>query len=470
MKILLINSNTVFPPVEPIGLEYICSFLKKQGMECSIFDLNFKKNWVEELKLTLKKNPPHLVGVNVRNTDNCAYPYPCVYVNTAKEVVKEVKKTMNVPVVLGGSGYSLFPQRILKECEADFGIKGDGEIPMLLLAQSIEKKEVPENVPNLYRKGKEGEIIEPNFIYTYTFKKTGREIHEGFKYYKYGGQTNIETQRGCNGKCSFCADPVIKGKKLRKRESEEVLEEIFTLSQNWLNHIYICDSEFNLSIEHLLGICSGIIRRGLNRKIKWYAYMIPSGFTRDIVSLLKSSGCDGVNFNLPSCDEEMCESYSFSISMEEVEKTCRLFKKFNIPFIFDLLIGGVNERKETIMNTLKFLKKMKPFCVGFAVGVRVYPGTSFGNFVKNKILNKDLKGLYGEIKDNEDFFKPIFYISEHLSFDSICSLIEKEIYGEFPFFLPSAKDKSHDYAGNKFLKRAISRGMKGAYWKMLLKV
>jgi len=56
------------------------------------------------------------------------------YYEKDRKIIREIKNYSKSIVVLGGAGYSIYPDIILKDTGADFGIQGEGEkvFPLLL--------------------------------------------------------------------------------------------------------------------------------------------------------------------------------------------------------------------------------------------------------------------------------------------------------------------------------------------------
>jgi len=44
-------------------------------------------------------------------------------------------------IVLGGVGFSVMPEQVLEQCEADAGLWGDGDFDFLQLANKMERRE-----------------------------------------------------------------------------------------------------------------------------------------------------------------------------------------------------------------------------------------------------------------------------------------------------------------------------------------
>jgi len=274
--VLLINPNDIRPPVAPLALEYISSCLDKSGHNVVLYDMNIHKDNLPEV---LEKISPHCVGITVRNIDDSFYATSEFFLDKIRAVVSEVKES-GIPVIIGGVGFSIMPFETLAYTGADAGICGDGEeVFVNLISSGIRPK---------------GIIKAPLFPLS-NFKPERGFINNLF-YYRAGGMAGIETTRGCNRRCIYCADPVAKGKKVRFRHVESVIDEVKQLLKEGIAHFHFCDSEFNLSMEYTKSLCQGFIDNKLGEQISWYAYGVPDIMDRELAELLKKAGCKGINF------------------------------------------------------------------------------------------------------------------------------------------------------------------------------
>ncbi len=466
MRILLVHVGGPFPPVEPLGLEHIAFTLREAGWNVRIFDIAVNHPWKELLARKVSIFRPHLTGVSIRNADDCTWPHCQSYAPLARQVVQILKKTIDTPVVLGGCGYSIFPGALLRYTRADYGVVGDGEHLMLRASAFLAKGENP-GLPGVFcRKG--------NRVFSLSQKEEmrgppgGRIFHQSRLYYRLGGQGNAEASRGCPYGCIFCVDPVIKGTIHRKKPPEEVAEELESLTRRWIAHVHMCDSEFNIDPEHLHRVLDEILRRGIGNKLRWYAYMLPMMLDWDLVRLMKYSGCEGINFTVSSGSEKMLNAYNHPFSTDDVERTARLFQRTGIPFMFDMIVGGPGETVSTLKETIKFLKKISPTCVGFALGLRVYPGTPLALLVTERLKAGETQGLYGYVHNNPELLRPLFYISEHLKEEDIKNALAELHSLPYPVFAPSLKKASpHAYTASTRLRKALEKGYKGAHWLIL---
>ena len=174
---------------------------------------------------------------------------------------------------------------------------------------------------------------------------------------------------------------------------------------------------------------------------------------------MKGAGCAGINFGVDSANYNMLKTLGRDFMPSDLRYAALLCRKCGITFMFDLLLGGPGETRKTIRETIEFVKDSNPDRVGVAMGIRVYPGTPFGEMIKKGgFWNK----LYGKPKPDADFFAPTFYLEDDFS-----SCVENLIAGDERFFFPCASNRSYNYNDNKVLIEAIKQGYRGAFWDIM---
>jgi len=465
-EVVLVNANTLRPPVSPVGLEYVAEALLEAGLAVRVIDLVFEPDWRAAIERELKAGEPLLVGVSVRNTDDCSFISGQSFLPWIREVVTEVKKYTGAPVFLGGVGFSIMPDTAVLATGADGGINGDGEDAMVWLAKALLSGESYESLPNLVLRH-DGSIVvnrreEVDLLRVSLHK---RRVFDNKRYEEQGGMVGIETKRGCGQPCVFCADPVAKGKRLRLRPPGLVSQEFGNLVEQGVNWFHLGDAEFNLPIKHAKSVCRTLIENGLADKIHWYTYCAPVPFDRELASLMKKSGCAGINFGVDSLDDGQLRRLGKSYLAYHVQRLTSLLNRAGINYLFDFLVGGPGETKETVETTIERIKQYKVAGAGIALGLRVYPGTEFGREVASGRVKKGLHPADGSNAET-----PLFYVSPALGKDPVAFV--KRLVGDDPRFMMLAapgEQGSYNYAGDDLLSRLIQEGARGAYWDILKK-
>jgi len=473
-KVLLINSNLMKPPVAPIGLDYIGSILIRNGLNVELLDLNFSENVEYDIRKKLTNNSFLAIGINIRNTDDCYYLSQDFFLPKIKEIVTIVKKYSYSPIIIGGGGFSVAPLEITKYLKADYGIIGDGEITFLRLLDSIRNNkknpDLLENIKGVVIKVSDYKIIEPGYYSLKEYPLSDRDLVDNKRYFAEGGMGSIETKRGCDRKCIYCADPVIKGCKIRVRPIKIIIKELKNLIDKSINYVHFCDSEFNLPFDYATNLLSQIVDSNIKDKIKWYSYMSPVPFNENFIKLLKHAGCEGINFGADSTNPKILKNLGRSHTLDDLTNVAKLCSKYKIKFMFDLLLGGPGEDKDSIKYTIDNIKKLNPTCVGISYGIRVYPDTYLASTISKEFFPNN-KNLFGNIKDNANFFKPVFYISEKIGRD-IAEYTNNLVSCDKRFFIGATdkSDKNYNYNENLKLQEAIKKGYRGAFWDILQQI
>jgi radical SAM superfamily enzyme YgiQ (UPF0313 family) len=387
-KILLINPNTYKnPPVLPVGLEYLESALKKYNHHCDIIDFTFAEKPLDELNNKLGEESYDLIGFSIRNIDSCLFFNNEFFLGEFKKMIDCVKD-YNVPVVLGGSGFSASPDEILEYLEADFGIIGPAETAFPSFLKLWKSNLLDRKIMN----GWDYEL--DNDLELLRAKKIKYN-----RYIKNGGIVGFLTHVGCSNGCPYCIEA---NKPVYYRKTIKVIEEIKFLVKQGYNNFHLCDSEFNENLDYSKEICKTLIENSLD--FKWTLYMKPYPYDEELFELLSKS--HGYLITL-SVDSDKNIQSDNNYSYDDLEKIIKYCKKYNIDLAIDLLTGYPNESIQSTREVIEFFKKNRPKTVGINFYYRLLGCTKLTNFIeKNPLLQKKLTRLYSK---KENYLKPIFY-------------------------------------------------------------
>ena len=469
MQVLLVNTNRMKPAIAPIGLEYVADSLEAAGHEVRLLDLCFSRDVSADIDRVAGVFAPHVVGVTVRNTDDCYCNSQAFFLPEVRSAVARLRQASGAPVVLGGVGFSVAPAAALEFCGADYGIAGEGEIAFPNLLRALEERTSLADVPGLlHHVGGSLRQNPPVPVDLSQLPPRRRALADNRLYFVSGGQAGFETKRGCPMGCIYCADPVAKGRAMRLAPPVRVSEELSVLLAQGIDHFHTCDSEFNLPPEHAREVCRALIGAGLAGKVRWYAYCTPVPFDEGMADLFRRAGCAGINFGADSGCDEMLRRLGRHFTTPDLASTAALCRRHGLACMFDLLLGGPGETRDTVRQTIDFVRRVDVDCVGLSVGVRVYPGTRLAQLVQTESDPERHPNLHGTRSNNPDFLKPVFYVSPHLG-GSVAAYVRELVGGDPRFFLPeeTTDNRNYNYNDNAVLVRAIENGARGAYWDIL---
>jgi len=467
-RVLLINPIRIRPVVGPIAFDYLGYALEKAGYTIDLIDHSFS-DVRKSLVQYFRKKVPIAIGVTIRNTDDCYFQSQHSFLDEIKELINYLKSIQSAPIVLGGIGFSIAPEAILNFCRADFGIYSEGEEAFPLVLKALQTNNDFSKIPNLIYQ-KNGKLIQNpvKFLDLNKFNPR-RNLINNLRYFEEGGQGNVETKRGCDQKCIYCADPICKGSKIRVRDPNAVCAEFKILINQGINCFHLCDSEFNNPLSHAKELCHVLIKEELSSRMKWYTYCAPRPFDEELAQLMKEAGCIGINFGVDSGDDGMLKRFRRSHCVQDIYRIVELCRGNKIINMLDLLIGGPGETRDSIKTTIELMKAIRPDRVGLSIGVRIYPRTALAQLIQAEGVFSTNPDVIGVIEDNQDFLKPIFYLSSELGGISIFSFIDHLVDKDPMFFFanPEAQNRNYNYNENLILVNAIKRGYRGAYWDIL---
>ncbi len=468
-KVLLVNPNQMKPAVAPLALDYLAYALKRSKFQVDLLDLCFSTDISRDIEGYFARNDVLIVAVTLRNTDDTYLASQDFCIDRYKRVIDLLKVKTEAPIVLGGSGFSIMPQAILSYYGLDLGIWGEGELSLPLLVERIAAKRDYRDVPGLVFRSGEGYLINaPKYLELSRIGALERSTVGNYRYFIEGGMGNVESKRGCPGECIYCADPAGKGKKLRLRSPQSVADEIESLLEMGIDHLHFCDSEFNIPEGHARDICLELVRRGLGEKVRWYAYASPVPFSRELAALCRRAGCAGIDFGADSGSDDMLRCLGREFTVADLSRTAEVCHQEGIIFMYDLLLGGPGETRESMRQTIEIMKKLSPDRVGVSFGVRIFPRTKMAEMVQRQGSLQENPNLRGTVEGNGNFFKPVFYVSSGLGADS-ADYLSGLIGGDERFFFvsPSGAERNYNYNDNTVLVNAIKAGCRGAFWDIL---
>jgi len=483
----LINTNRMVPPIAPIGLDYLAASVRKAGIDVDILDLCLCDDPDAALQNYFAARRPELVGISFRNADDSFWPSAEWFVPALAETIRKLRTLTDAPIVLGGVGFSIFAERIVEHTGADFGIRGDGEKAVISLLDELHRGRGFEGIDGLIWRQACPEHSRGNgFIRSNKpawpsplSLPTKRDSINNFTYFQRGGQCGVETKRGCNRGCLYCADHLAKGVTLRLRDPSEVADEVESLIGQGVEVLHLCDSEFNIPREHAYAVCGEFNRRRLGQRVCWYAYMAVVPFDAELALIMSRAGCVGIDFTGDSACRKMLSAYHQPHSKEDLVSAVSLCREHGIKVMIDLLLGGPGETPETVAETIDFIKQIDPDCSGAALGVRIYPGTAMADVVAGEGPAETNPNIRRRYDRPVDFFRPTFYISQALG-QRPAKLVRDLIAGDKRFFEPmeeispetaaTGQSTDHNYNDNTELVEAIKKGARGAYWDILCKL
>lgn len=451
-KILLVSVNQYgLPyPVYPLGISYLASICKIAGYEVKLCDFAIER---ENFFFTLEAFKPDYIGLSLRNIDDIYLETNNFFASDLYETAQKIREKFMVKLILGGSGFSLFPDKLLDLAEADFGICGEGEGSLPKLLTCLETDSDYTDIPGLvFRKSNSIQINPQKPFMGFTTLTPQRPQYLNYYYVKSSLMLNIQTQRGCPFKCCYCTYPLIEGTKMRCKKPEAVCDEIEEILAAGAPYFFIVDSVFNSSNDHVAGICEEMIRRDLS--IKWGCYLRPKGLSEELLRLAARAGMTHIEFGSDSFSDTVLESYGKNFTFGDVLHASECARRANIHYAHFLIFGGPDETEHTMYESFNNSKQIKKSIFFPFASMRLYPGTPLYQCALQE----------GVISKDQDLLHPFYYMNPKISQEKATSLIT-----EFNNQSPNWISCENSVRSQKSMSILRKQNIVGPLWELLIK-
>ncbi|OGQ07851.1 MAG: B12-binding domain-containing radical SAM protein [Deltaproteobacteria bacterium RBG_19FT_COMBO_46_12] len=403
MRALFISANTekITMPVLPLGLACVASSTKRAGYDVTMVDLEIERDTSTVLKEAIEVFCPDIIGISVRNIDDQRMENSRLLLDPIKEIVTLCRDLSEVPIVLGGAGYSIFPESALSFLGADMGIQGEGEVVFPELMRRIELGADLLKLPGLYLPG-HGLQCERMFVKDQDQLPLPEPDLWPVLSKKEEIWLPVQTRRGCPLSCSYCSTGTIEGRTIRKRSPELVVQWIARWRKAGVERFYFVDNTFNLPPSYAKEVCRKLIDYDLN--IRWWSIIYPKGVDEELVRLMVRSGCEHVSLGSESGSERILKDMNKRFTPKEVRQISEMISNHGINQMGFLLLGSPGETRESVKESLVFADSLRLDTLKITVGVRIYPHTPLAKSAENE----------GVISSKDNLLLPRFYLAKGL--------------------------------------------------------
>lgn len=385
LKVLLMkpysNSDELIPP---LSLGYLATAIRNKH-EVEILDGIKEKLTPEKFERILAEREYDVIGLQIFT----------LQVLITKEYLKSTKKILpKAKIILGGPHPSCSPNSIFYFFpEIDWAFKGEAEVGLSqlldLVANDQLRLDLLRNVPGLIWRNKERTIVNPS-AFIENLDQLGLPSwdlikpdtypvapHGGF--FKNYPIAPIIISRGCPFSCTYCAGPVISGRKIRYRSAEKVIEEIKILYHKYgIREIHIEDDNFTFNHDLVKDFCRGLKENNL--KITWTC---PNGvrldtLTEELLLMMKEVGLYFISVGIESGSDKILKDMKKNLTKEKIREKIQLIRRCGLDVAGFFILGYPTETKKDILETINFAIELDLKRAGFFL-FKPFPGVEITN-------------------------------------------------------------------------------------------
>jgi len=369
MKILLVNPPALFSdgsknPIQtyypPLGLLYIASVVENAGYDVSVCDASINNMDFKQVRKELQKDCYDVIGITTfTGTRESAY--------FCAKIAKEENKESTI--VLGGPHVTFLSEITLNKLPCvDVIVRGEGELTFLELVQKISKGESYKNIKGITVRN------DNRLPYSTPDRETvknldampfpARHLVPMQKYFKGAIKherhlrtpaTTVITSRGCIGNCIFCSSPKMWGRRVRRRTTRNVIEEIEYLhNQYYVKDVFFMDDTFTINRKWVTKFCRELVQSKID--ISWRCLGRVDTVDLNLLVSMKQAGCYHINYGIETGSQKTLKTIGKGTRIEQATKAIRLTKKAELFVGADFIIGFPNETREDMQETFRFIK------------------------------------------------------------------------------------------------------------------
>ena len=374
--------------MSPLGMSWITSYLRSQGISTTFVDMQVSKNSIESI---LHTHNPHIVGIG--GTTHTRYE--------GFAIARRLKALdPSILILYGGAHATFTADDTLRHIQdIDIVVRGEGELTTHRLAkQVLHGNSDFANIPGIsYRKentivhNADVERIQDLDVLPFPYRDP-----EAIQQYNllldflHLPAASIMSSRGCPVNCSFCSASALFGTQLTFRSAANVVDEIELLLKEYnYQGIKFFDSTLTLSRSHVEALCAEIQRRQL--KFPWECEIRVNGMSRDLLQSMSAAGCYYVDFGVESASPHVLKSMHKGITLDQVENVFKWTKEFGLYTKVFFTFGHIGETLEDARATIEFMEKNARFIsvAATGIGIRIYPGTDVEHYARSIGCLKD---------------------------------------------------------------------------------
>ena len=377
VRVLLVNPTGWQKESVNLGLAYLAGALQKAGHCVLILDLILREMSDSELVDRVKTFGPALIGLSVKTA-------------VAREAVRlaEVLSSAcpDVGIVAGGPHVTLCVEDYFNTYDVfDFGILGEAEESIVLLADALAGKVQTQDVPGLAYRAK-GTLITNPWGPVKDLEQLALPDFDAIEGFSWKGfRYPILTSRGCPYQCVYCCVNKLTGSKTwRPRSVENVVDELErVVHEKGITAFETWDDNFTLSVSRAKRICRELIDRKLG--LSWYCHngIRADRMDAELAELMKKAGCTSVAFGMESGHPETFELIKKGEPLSAITEAVKTVKAAGIEAVGYFIIGLPGDTLDKFIETVRFQRAMNLDYTTFGMLVP-YPKTEVWDLIQSR--------------------------------------------------------------------------------------
>ena len=383
------GSNKSVARKPPLDLMMISGYLRKRGYDNCLVDANASMRTIEDVSKLFGETDLDVVFFS---TSTCTIYQDLVVAKAVKNV-----RPSCVTVAIGTHVMAL-PEETFQECKyLDVIIQSSAWEQTSL--NIVENLSTLINAKGICFRDADGSIVRTEMqplmedLDALGFPSHDKLIPELYHdpMTRRSPKTMVMGQRACISNCSFCCQPAFFGApQLKKRSVSHVIEELKWVQDLGFKEVMFNDATLTADSDWADELFQRMIDEGID--LSWNCSTRATSIAQDSVtlSLMKLAGCHTIMIGLESANRTVLKNIRKNVTPEDVRTATELIRNAKMDVVVFAVIGFPGETRESIHETISFLRSVDATYVTCGIAVPV-PGTDFFDFVEKHdyLLTRD---------------------------------------------------------------------------------
>jgi anaerobic magnesium-protoporphyrin IX monomethyl ester cyclase len=460
MRIQIINTNRERSPqtLIPLGACCVASAAELAGHEVHFTDLCFSRRPVPDTQSAVRAIGPDVIGLSIRNLDNCDYAAPRSYLPEIELIVDACRKNSGAEIVLGGAAVSEAPAQVARRLGCRLAVAGEGELSFPSLLESIQRGDDPHDVPGVASADQSAAVhpVRAADLASLPDPQPARWL-DLRRYAAYDASLPVQTKRGCALSCSYCCYPLLEGHAWRLRDPQWVSEQVSTARKIGLRGAEFIDSVFGLPQGHAIACCEAVTRTvGSGSPLPLTTLEFnPLASSPELVDAMNAAGFSAVGITAESGSDTMLSSLGKGFTTDDLSRARDKLRGLRAKKMWIFMLGGPGETEKTVRETVDFIESLPHSDLVLVThGIRILPQTA----LRQELVDE------GYIDADDDLVEPTFYYSPHIAPERASQILAESSFPQSN--MVTLTDCGHPLAP-ALQRLATAFGMQPPYWRGL---
>jgi len=339
--------------VLPLGAISVAAFLREAGHQVQVIDAPTHDLDLRGVCAEVEHFAPDTIGLDCTSP---LYPSGCA-------TAKVVKERFGLPVFLGGSHASLFPEHVMANPIWDFAVLGEPEETSVELIDRLGRGEALDGIAGVIFRGEDGRIIKNKVrvpagrlddapLPSYDLLDLTR-----YPVHPVRGRNTpavyMELFRGCAyAKCNYCTSGGGLKTRYRRHSPARAAEKVLQLHTKYgANEVVFVDDDFVVGKDWVYDFCGELRTRGT--PVTWTAHCRASQVDAGMFLAMKAAGCHQVLIGMEALDNEMLRLLNKDLTVASNAAAVRAAHSAGISVIGLFLCGIPHSSPDSVFRTVE---------------------------------------------------------------------------------------------------------------------